>query len=95
MPQHLMLNQQRLETAETISDEIEEYWEAMEEFNKDAKDSPAFVAPVKQGAPNNSGEGAPKSEGNVHKGLGYQPQRGEQGKCGGYCKRVHENIKSE
>ena len=46
-----------METAEAISDEIEE---AMEELSKDAKDSPGFVAPVKQGVPNNSGEEKPK-----------------------------------
>ena len=34
--QHLMLNEQRLCTAEAIPDEIEEHWESMEEFNKDA-----------------------------------------------------------
>ena len=57
---------------------------------KKQKESPGFVAPVTQGVPNNSGEGETKGKGNVHKGLGYQPQRGEQRKFGGYCKRVNE-----
>ena len=43
---HLMLNQQRLDIAKAISDEIEDCCEAMEEFNKDAKGTPGFVAPV-------------------------------------------------
>ena len=34
---HLMLNQQSLDTAEAMSDEIEEYCEAVEEFNKDTR----------------------------------------------------------
>ena len=36
MRHHLMQNQLKLDTAEAISDEIEEYCEAMKEFNKDA-----------------------------------------------------------
>ena len=36
-----MLNQQRLDTAEVISDEIEEYCEAIEGFNNDAKERSA------------------------------------------------------
>ena len=35
-----MLNQQRLDTAEAISDETDEYCEAMTEFNEEAKEPP-------------------------------------------------------
>ena len=40
MRQHLMLNQQRLGKSKGISDAIEEYCKAIEEFNKGAKEPP-------------------------------------------------------
>ena len=105
-----MLNQQRLHTAEAISDEIEEYCEAMEEFNKDAKEPLGFASPVVgKGVPYNIGEGGTKGKGNMHWGLGLQPQRGEQRTFGDHCNwcwrsghkeavfvqvRVRENIRS-
>ena len=35
MRQHLMLNQSRLSTAEEVAQEIEDYWDATEEFSCD------------------------------------------------------------
>ena len=35
MRQHLMLNQSRFSTAEEVAQEIEDYWEATEEFSRD------------------------------------------------------------
>ena len=37
MRQHLMLNQSRLSTAEEVAQEIEDYWDATEEFSRDDK----------------------------------------------------------
>ena len=79
MRQHLMLNQQRLDTADAISDEVVEYCERMEEFNKDAEDTPGSVAPVREtGVPYQFGKGGTKGKGKMHHGLGYQPHGGKQ-----------------
>ena len=43
MQQYLVLTHQSLDTAEAISDEIEELCEAMDEFKKDAKEPLGFV----------------------------------------------------
>ena len=82
MRQHLMLNQSRLSTAE-------------EEFSRDDKGQAGFVAPVGKGLakggkpdglPRNFGMGCgTKGKGKMHKGLGFQPECGEQRKFGGYC----------
>ena len=37
MRQHLMLNQARLNTAEDVAQEIEDYWDAAEKFSRDEK----------------------------------------------------------
>ena len=49
MRQHLMLNQSRLSTAEEVAQEIEDYWDATEEFSRDDKNQAGFVAPVGKG----------------------------------------------
>ena len=86
MRQHVLLNQHRLDTAEAISDEIEEYCEAVEKFNKDAKESPMSAAPaMEKRVPYNFGKGGRKSEGKIQKGLRHHPQSGEHRKFGGYC----------
>ena len=46
MRQHLMLNQSRLNTAEEVAQEIEDYWDATEEFSRDDKNQAGFIAPV-------------------------------------------------
>ena len=46
MRQHLMLNQSRLSTAEEVAHEIEDYWDATEEFSRDDKNQAGFIAPV-------------------------------------------------
>ena len=46
MRQHLMLNQSRLSTAEEVAQEIEDYWDATEEFSRDEKGQAGFIAPV-------------------------------------------------
>ena len=49
MRQHLMLNQSRLSTAEEVAQEIEDYWDATEEFSRDDKCQAQFIAPVGKG----------------------------------------------
>ena len=49
MRQHLMLNQSRLSTAEEVAQEIEDYWDATEEFSRDDKNQAGFIAPVGKG----------------------------------------------
>ena len=46
MRKHLMLNQQRLDNPEAISDEIEDSCEDIEEFNREAKQPLRCVALV-------------------------------------------------
>ena len=91
MHQHLMLNQSRLSTAEEVAQEIEDYWDATEEFSRDDKGQVGFIAPVgnglaKGGKPNgvlcNFGKSDTKGKGKMHKGLGSQPERGEQRRVG-------------
>ena len=82
MRQHLMLNQSRLSTAEEFAQEIEDYWDATEEFSRDNKNQAGFIAPVgkghvKGGKPNgvpyNFGKSSgTKGKGKMHKGLGFQ-----------------------
>ena len=86
--QHLMLNQ-------SLAQEIEDYWDATEEFSRDDKGQAGFIAPVgkgpakggkSNGVPYNFGKGSgTKGKGQMHKRLGFQPERGEQRKFGGYC----------
>ena len=88
MRQHLMLNQSRLSTAEEVAQEIEDYWDATEEFSRDDKNQAAFIAPVSKGpvnggkpigVPYNFGKGCgTKGKGKMHKELGFQPERREQ-----------------
>ena len=83
MRQHLMLNQSRLSTAEEVTQEIEDYWDATKEFSRDDKNQAGFITPVgkghvKGGKPNgvpyNFGKGSgTKGKGKIHKGLGFQP----------------------
>ena len=49
MRQHLMLNQSRLSTAEEVAREIEDYWDATEEFSRYGKKQAGFIAPVGKG----------------------------------------------
>ena len=95
MRQRLMFNQSRVSAAEEVAQEIEDYWDATEECSRDDKNQAGFIAPVgkglvKGGKPNgvpyNFGEGSgTKGKGKMRKGLGFQPERGEQRKFGGYC----------
>ena len=95
MRKHLMLNQSRLSTAEEVAQEIEDCWDATEEFSPDDKNQAGFIAPVGKGpAKGRKPDGVPynfvkgsgtKGRGKMHKGLGFQPERGEQRKFGGYC----------
>ena len=95
-----MLNQSRLSTAEEVAQEIEDYWDATEEFSRDDKNQAGFIAPVGKGlvkggkpngVPHNFGKGSDtKGKGKIHKGLGFQPERGEQRFFGGYCNWVGE-----
>ena len=45
----LMLNQSRLSTPEEVAQEIEDYWDATEEFSRDDKNQAGFIAPVGKG----------------------------------------------
>ena len=47
MRPHLMLNQSR--TAEEVAQDIEDYWDATEEFSHDDKNQAGFIAPVGKG----------------------------------------------
>ena len=89
MRQHLMLNQARVTTAEDVAQEIEDYWDAAEEFSRDEKKQAGFVAPDGKGFVRQEKGGKPggksKGKGKLHKGLGFQPDRGEQRRFGGYC----------
>ena len=82
MRQHLMLNQARLNTAEDVAQEIEDYWDATEEFSRDEKNQAGFVAPVGKGfvRQEKGGKhvGKSKGKGKMQKGLGFHPKRGEQ-----------------
>ena len=50
MRQHLMmLDQSRLSTADEVALEIEDYWDATEEFSRDDKGQAGFIAPVGKG----------------------------------------------
>ena len=49
MRQHLMLNQSCLSTAEEVAQEIDDYWDATEEFSRDDKNHAGFIAPVGKG----------------------------------------------
>ena len=73
---------------------MKDYWDATEEFSRDDKGQAGFIAPVgkgpvKGGKPNgvpyNFGKSGTKGKGQVHKGHGFQPERGEQRRLGGYC----------
>ena len=50
MRQHLMLSQARLVNAEDVAQEIEDYWDATEEFSLDGKGQAVFIAPVGKGS---------------------------------------------
>ena len=50
MRQHLMLNQSRLSTAEEFAQEIEDYWDATEEFSRDDKSQAGFIGPGGKGS---------------------------------------------
>ena len=43
MRQHLMLNQARLNTAEDVAQEIEDYWDATKEFARDEKNQAGLL----------------------------------------------------
>ena len=83
-----------MRTAEEVAPEIEDYWDATEELSRDDTGQAGFIAPVgkglvKGGKPNgvsyNFGKSDTKGKGKMHKRLGFQPERGEQRRFGGYC----------
>ena len=47
--QHLTLNQSRLSMGEEVDQQIENYWDATEEFSRDHKGQARFIAPVGKG----------------------------------------------
>ena len=79
---HLILNQSRLSTVEEVSQEIEDYWGATDEFSRDDKGQAGFIAPVGKGLVRREKGGKhgrkSKGKGKMHKGLRFQPERGEQ-----------------
>ena len=95
MRQHLMLNQPRLSTVDEVAQEIEDYLDATDDFSRDDKNQAGFIGPVGKGfvkggtpggVPHNFGNGSGrKGKGKIRKGLGFEPERGEQRKFGGYC----------
>ena len=96
MRQHLMLNHSRVSTAQEVAQEIEDYWDATEEFSRDDKNQVGFIAPVGKGpakvgkpdgVPYNFGKGSgKKGRGkNCTKDSGFNSKRSDQRKFGGYC----------
>ena len=78
MRQHLMLNQSRLSTAEEVAQEIEDYWDATEEFSRDDKNQAGFIAPVGKGpAKGGKPNGVPYNfgKGSGTKGKGKNAKR--------------------
>ena len=76
--------------AEEVAQEFEDYWDANEEFSCDGKGQAEFIASIGKG-PGQQEKGGKqggksKGKGKLHKGLGFQPERGEQRRFGGYCK---------
>ena len=49
MRQHLMLNQQRFFSSDAMAEEIDQYCESLEEFNREGKEQPGIATPVKGG----------------------------------------------
>ena len=95
MRQHVMLNQSRLSTAEEVAQEIEDCLDATKEFSRDDKNQAGsllqLVKPLREvenlmecHTTLEKGSGT-KGKGKMPKGLGFQPERGEQRKFGGYC----------
>ena len=75
MRQHLMLNQSRLSTADEVAQEIEDYFDATEEFSRDDKGEAGLVVPVGKGP---STGGKPNGvQHNLGKGGGTKAK----GKC--------------
>ena len=95
MRQHLMLNQPRLSTADEVAQEIEDYLDATDDFSRDDKNQAGFIGPVGTGfvkggkpggVPHNFGKAvAERVKEKFMKDLGFEPERGEQRKFGGYC----------
>ena len=44
-----MLNQQRFYSSDAIAKEIDQYCEALEEFNREGKEQPGIATPVRGG----------------------------------------------
>ena len=90
-----MLNQSRLSTAEEVAQEIEDYWDATEEFSRHDKNQAGFIAPVgkgpvKGGKPNgvsyNFGKGSgTKGKGKCIKDSDFNPSVVNNESFGGYC----------
>ena len=84
--QHLILNQSKMLTAMEMGNEIEDYCDAMEEYNKGDMESSGFVGAIKGDFKGkDKGKGKEGHKGKLHKGFGYQPREGEQRKFGGHC----------
>ena len=78
MRRHLMLNQSRLSTADEVAQEIEDYWDATDEFSRDDKNQAGFVVPVGEGpAKGGKPNGVPYNcgKGSGTKGKGKIAQR--------------------
>ena len=69
---------------------IAKQWESATKMQKEPL---GFVAPVtEKGVPHNFGKGGTKGTGHTQQGLGFQPQRCEQRKCGRPLQIVLENF---
>ena len=74
----MMPNHSRLDTAEASSHNIQEYCEAMEEFNREAKECTGFASPVV-----GAGEKKREKVWKKHKGLGSRLARSKERIFGG------------
>ena len=77
MRQHLMLNQSRLRTADEVAQEIEDYWDATEEFSRDDKNQAGIIAPFGKGP----------AKGRKHNGVPYNV-----GECTIFCKIITVTV---
>ena len=72
----------KLDTSDVVAEEIDERCEAMEEFNREAKEQPGFVMVDDEKSMNKGETKRPRTSA---EGTWNQPRRGEQRRFGGCC----------
>jgi hypothetical protein len=95
---HLHMNQSRLLTSDDIAEEIKSYIDAQEEDeqamsgtvgalsrHQEKNGGKSAGGKGKKGEKGKEGNGREKGKGKLHKGMGKNPEKGEQRKFGGAC----------